>query len=104
MKGDYQISRGDLFLTFSSKPFYIQNLDNLQYIYISFVELRVSGLYERLHISEHEPVYIELSFLREKWIDDFENSNAYFSDAQYFSRVFKKELNISPKQSIIRIA
>lgn len=78
--GDYQISAGDLFLTFSSKQFYIENISNLQYIYISFIGLRASGLFERLHVSYYSPVYTGFSFLRERWISDFENSNMFNID------------------------
>lgn len=79
-KGDFPISNGDLFLTFASKPFYIQNIDSLQYIYISFIGLRASGLFERLNISYSSPVYNDFSFLRDRWMDDFENSNMFNID------------------------
>ena len=48
---NFTLNESDLFLTFSSKPYYIENRNNLQYIYISFIGLRSFGLFERLDIS-----------------------------------------------------
>ncbi len=72
---DFEISEGDLFFTFSSKPYYIQNLGGLQYIYISFVGLRAPALLERLKISYTDPVYRGFGFLSERWEDDFKNAD-----------------------------
>lgn len=74
-QGIFPLKQGDLFFTFSSKPYYIENTDHLQYIYISFIGLRASGLFERLHISYTAPVYPGFGFLKERWISDFENAN-----------------------------
>ena len=79
-KNNYPISEGDLFFTFSSKPFYIQNTGNLQYIYISFIGLRIPPLLERLHISYYSPVYNNFSFLRERWMSDFDSANQFNID------------------------
>lgn len=72
---EYALSYGNLFFTFASKPFYIENSGDLQYLYISFIGLRPYSLFERLGISYISPVYNNFSFLRERWINDFENSN-----------------------------
>ncbi len=74
-KNDYDISQGDLFFTFSSKPYYIQNLGDLQYIYISFIGLRVLSLFDRLKISYSAPVFKGFGFLSERWQEDFKNAN-----------------------------
>lgn len=74
-RNDHDISEGDLFFTFSSKPYYIQNLGELQYIYISFIGLRAPSLFERLKISYTSPVYKGFAFLRKRWEEDFENAN-----------------------------
>lgn len=79
-RNDYNISEGDLFFTFSSKPYYIQNTGDLKYIYISFIGLRVMPLFERLNISYSSPVYEGFSFLRERWVEDFSNSNSFNID------------------------
>ncbi len=79
-KNDCEISEGDLFFTFSSKPYYIQNLGSLQYIYISFVGLRALSLFERLEISYSSPVYKGFGFLCNRWKDDFKNANDYNID------------------------
>lgn len=79
-RNDYGISEGDLFFTFSSKPYYIQNRGGLQYIYISFIGLRAPSLLERLKISYSSPVYKGFGFLRERWEEDFENANDYNID------------------------
>lgn len=68
---NFALNEGDLFLTFSSKPYYIENCDNLQYIYISFIGLRSSGLFERLDISYKMPVYNGFSFIKEHWTEAF---------------------------------
>lgn len=73
-KNDYELSRGNLFFTFSSKPYYIQNTGDLHYIYISFIGLRASALFERLGINYLTPVYDGFSFLCERWISDFDSS------------------------------
>lgn len=73
-KNDHALSRGSLFFTFSSKPYYIQNTGELRYIYISFIGLRASALFERLGINYVSPVYDGFSFLCERWIDDFDSS------------------------------
>ena len=78
--GEFSLSKGSLFFTFSTKPYYIENIDGLQYIYISFIGRRTSGLFERLGISEKSPVYHECSFLRERWLHDFEETNSFNID------------------------
>lgn len=71
LKGDYPITKGDMFFTFSSKPFFIQNCGDLQYIYIGFVGLRALRLFERAHIDYDHPTLHELSFLEDRWNKDF---------------------------------
>ena len=73
--GIFEINKGDLFFTFSSKPYFIENYGNLQYIYITFIGLRASGLFTRLKISYSSPVYHEFDFLCNRWMSDFEKAN-----------------------------
>ena len=74
-EGDFKITKGNIFFTFCSKPYFIQNDGDLQYIYITFVGLRASGLFSRLNISYSSPVYKDFDFILEHWISSFENSN-----------------------------
>ena len=75
-KGDHALSAGDLFFTFSSKPFYIQNSEKLEYIYISFIGLRAPALFDRLGIDYSAPVYNDFDFLRERWTEAFDSANS----------------------------
>lgn len=79
-RNDYPLTAGSLFFTFSSKPYYIQNIGDLRYIYISFIGLRASALFERLGIDYSSPVYDGFSFLCERWESDFENSTEFNID------------------------
>ena len=75
-KGDHALSVGDLFFTFSSKPFYIQNSEKLEYIYISFIGLRAPALFDRLGIDYSAPVYNDFDFLRERWTEAFDSADS----------------------------
>lgn len=77
--GDFGLSKGDLFLTFPAKAYYIENTNGLQYIYITFSGLRVQMLLERLEVSFNAPVYRDFGFLEETWEKYFNiinNNNA----------------------------
>ena len=65
--GIFPMSEGDIFFTFPAKAYYIENLQDLQYIYISFTGLRVQALIQRLSISYTQPVYHNFGFLAESW-------------------------------------
>ena len=65
--GDFSINKGDIFFTFSAKAYYIENLHDLQYMYISFTGLRTQALLQRLNVSYTEPVYHNFGFLAESW-------------------------------------
>lgn len=49
--GDYNISRGVIFFTFSGQPFVIYNEGDLEYMYISFGGNRATELFERYGIT-----------------------------------------------------
>lgn len=72
----YPISSGDFFMVFSAQPYYIENTENLQYIYITFIGSRAPSLIDRLQAPNRAPVYHELSFLRDLW----ENSLYYVTE------------------------
>lgn len=65
--GIFPMSKGNLFFTFPAKAYYIENLQELQYIYISFTGLRVQALMQRLSLSYAQPVYHNFGFLAESW-------------------------------------
>lgn len=63
----HPITAGDFFMIFSAQPYYIENMDALQYIYITFVGPRAPSLIDRLQAPNREPVYHDLAFLRTLW-------------------------------------
>ncbi len=80
LHGEFSLSKGDLFFTFSSKPYYIENTFKLQYMYISFIGLRTPGLLDRLQIKYDKPVYKNFSFLSKRWLEDFASTNENNAD------------------------
>ena len=75
--GVFPLTRGCLFMTFSAKPYYIENSGDLAYIYISFMGLRASALIERLQISYNCPVLSGYEQLIAHW----ENAFSVITDA-----------------------
>lgn len=75
--GAFPLERGCLFMTFSAKPYYIENSGDLAYIYISFMGLRASALIERLKISYNCPVLSGFEQLIGQW----ENAFSVITDA-----------------------
>lgn len=73
--GDHNIKKGDMFLTFSAHPYYIENTHDLKYIYISFVGLRAPALIERLSITKNSPVFSGFDYLIEHWENGFNRIN-----------------------------
>ena len=65
--GEYPLKRGDLFITFQSKPFKITNEENLEYIYVSFVGRRADKLLSRLNLTESFPVFEGKENLIPQW-------------------------------------
>ena len=65
--GKFSLARGDLFVIFSAKAYYIENTDNLKYINVSFTGLRSQVLIERLKISHTSPVFHGYEFLIDTW-------------------------------------
>lgn len=63
----HSIGAGDIFLLFSAKPYYIENLEELHYMYITFTGIRAPALIERLHLSPLHPVYPGHDGLRALW-------------------------------------
>lgn len=75
LQGKYEIKYGDLFFTFQAKPFYIENTDNLQYMYITFLGTRSSALLERLQVKANAPVHSGYEELISFWENALALSN-----------------------------
>lgn len=73
--GDHELRPGYLFFTFSAKPFYIEKLDTLQYIYISFIGKRSEGLLERVGASLSDPIVTNAPDICKRWEHDFYEAN-----------------------------
>lgn len=69
--GVCEIKEGDLFFTFSAKPYYIENSGGLQYIYISFVGSRAAGLLERVGADVSRAVFGGKFDICERWKNEF---------------------------------
>ena len=59
----YELKRGDVFFGFPAYPYYIENTDSFEYIYISFMGGGVQDLLQKCNISQSEPHYTGLDFL-----------------------------------------
>lgn len=77
---DFPLSKGSLFITFPAKAHYIENVENLQYIYISFTGIRVQALLQRLKIPYTSPVFDGFDFLIDTWESSFNVSTDKNSD------------------------
>lgn len=75
LNGNFNIEKGNLFFTFSAKPYYIESLCKLKYMYISFIGLRSSGLFDRLQIKPFSPVYKDFNFISHHWLNVFKETN-----------------------------
>ena len=71
----FTLAKGDLFMTFPARAYYIENAGDLQYIYISFTGLRIQSLMQRLKISHASPVFHKLDFLIDIWENVISVSN-----------------------------
>jgi len=71
-EGIHPLKAGDVFLLFAAKPYFIENTNGLQYMYISFTGTRASALMDRLRIPRQNPVYHHLGFLRLLWENAFD--------------------------------
>lgn len=69
--GDYPVSEDNVFLTFSAKPYFIENAGNLGYIYVSFIGPRAERLMKRAGFTADSPVLACPEKLTERWKEDF---------------------------------
>lgn len=54
---DHKLCRGDLFFRLPARKYSIENLGDLNYIYVSYEGSRASELLERIKFDERSPVY-----------------------------------------------
>lgn len=78
--GNHDLKKGSLFFTFSAKPYFIENIENLKYIYISFIGQRIVALQERLHITYNSPVFDGFDFLIDLWMETLVRSKETNTD------------------------
>lgn len=78
--GSFGLEPGAVFFTYSAKPYYIENINDLQYIYISFIGLRASGLLERLPVSYAMPVVYNMGHLTKTWTAAFDTCDDQNAD------------------------
>ena len=70
--GAHEIASGDFFVIFSAQAYYIENVRDLNYIYVTFIGSRAPALMERLQLACHAPVYHDYAFLRDLWETSFD--------------------------------
>ncbi len=78
--GAFSLERGNLFLTFSAKRFYIENTESLQYIYIGFLGARADVLLSRLTLTQKQPVAHDCGFLIPLFEQGVESVNDFNAD------------------------
>ena len=64
---EFGLKKGDVFLAFAAVPYEIVSDVDFCYMYITFIGMRVRGLFEELGISVASPVYSELGHLLPFW-------------------------------------
>lgn len=71
----HEIKKGDLFFTFAAKAYYIENSDNLQYIYINFSGSRAEALLDRVGAKFTSPVFPEKDHICQRWETYFDKTS-----------------------------
>ena len=72
--GAHEIETEDIFVIFSAQAYYIENVQDLNYIYVTFVGSRAPSLMERLQLKNRKPVYRGNDFLRSLWERSFDET------------------------------
>lgn len=73
--GDYPLAKGNVFMLFAAKPYYIENVENLNYIYISYTGIRAAGLAERMALSPNSPITHGFADLIPMWSQCFDQAS-----------------------------
>lgn len=75
-----KLSVGDVFLTFPGTEYRINDEDNLQYIYISFVGIRAHKLLDRVGINKRDFVRTVPQFIQNMWQWEISQTHHYNID------------------------
>lgn len=67
--GQFAISEGCVFFTFSGCFFEIEADEDLEYMYISFVGDSMSKVFETLGINHKTPVFYDFDYVRDFWLE-----------------------------------
>ena len=67
--GNYDISKGDVFIVFQASEFTLINTNDLQFYYVSYVGKRSTLLHERIHNISTSPVFHSFDKLIPFWKD-----------------------------------
>ncbi len=109
----FSLKRGDLFVTFSAKPYFIENTGGLKYLYISFTGLRALTLIKRIGITHTSPVFGGFESLVPLWqntlnISNDENGDLFCEGLLLYSLGFickeEKESSFSDNKNGILLA
>ena len=76
----FPLTKGSLFFTFSAKPYYIENMQDLQFIYITYTGLRALSLMQRLRIDYTQPVFEGFDFMIPLWEKTLFDTNEQNAD------------------------
>lgn len=66
-EGSWSLQRGDLFFTFPSHSFSIDEQENFRYLYISFVGHKPATLLKGMDVTKEQPVHCGLEELESMW-------------------------------------
>lgn len=72
----FGLKPGDLFITVPAKRYYVENAENLEYIYISFIGMRGAELLSRISFDRKNPVYNGFGTLIEFWENNVKTAAA----------------------------
>lgn len=65
--GDFPVAKGDLFFTFPEHSYRVENIRDMDYIYITYLGVRANSLAERLQLKMQSPVFCGHSDLLPVW-------------------------------------
>ncbi|MBQ7337209.1 MAG: helix-turn-helix domain-containing protein [Clostridia bacterium] len=85
----HPLTRGDIFMIFSTKKFYLHSDDAMTYSYISFTGLQVHNLLHRLRISVLSPVFHGYAMLIPHWQESLQRATQENLDLIALSTFYK---------------
>ena len=73
---EYKLEKGSLFFSFPNHFFEIDGNDDFKYIYISFMGESVKGIFDDLNISPDNPVFYNMDFVVDFWLNSIRRVTA----------------------------